>query len=150
MIEYLYETHLEVRNLEASIAFYEKLGLRLGIRSEENAFLWIGNSNTNMLGLWNVPEGEELTPQHFAFHVSLEDLLQSKEWLAERGIELLKNKGYETNEPVVHPWMPAASVYFLDLDGNKLEFISVLPDEPKRLGKRVYLSEWNAIKDRAE
>jgi len=28
-------------------------------------------------------------------------------------------------------WMPAASVYFHDPDGNLLEFLSMLPDEPR-------------------
>ena len=38
--------------------------------------------------------------------------------------------------------MPAASVYFLDCDGNKLEFISMLYDDPDELEYATYLSEW--------
>lgn len=38
--------------------------------------------------------------------------------------------------------MPAASLYFLDYDGNKLEFISLLSNEPNELGYVPYLSEW--------
>ncbi len=40
--------------------------------------------------------------------------------------------------------MPAASVYFLDCDGNKLEFISMLYDDPDELEYATYLSEWEA------
>lgn len=34
-------------------------------------------------------------------------------------------------EPVVLAWMPAAALYFDDPDGNQLEFIARLPDEPR-------------------
>lgn len=149
-IQYLYETHLEVRDLEAAIAFYEQLGLRQGVTTQHAAFLWIGDSNQQMLGLWKTPNVESIDKRHFAFHVSLEDLLNAKAWLAERGIELIPNKGFETTEPVVHPWMPAASVYFNDLDGNKLEFISVLPHPPQIMENRVYLSEWLRINEESQ
>jgi hypothetical protein len=42
------------------------------------------------------------------------------------------------DEPVVFPWMPAASVYFDDPDGHSLEYIALLPHpaRPERAGKR--------------
>lgn len=46
--------------------------------------------------------------------------------------------------PIVQRWMPAASVYFLDCDGNKLEFISMLHENPDELEYASYLSVWNA------
>ena len=40
-----------------------------------------------------------------------------------------RESGRGNEEPIVQRWMPAASVYFLDCDGNKLEFISMLHDD---------------------
>ena len=37
-------------------------------------------------------------------------------------------EGEPTGEPVVLAWMPAASLYFRDPDGNLLELLSMLPD----------------------
>ena len=34
-------------------------------------------------------------------------------------------------EPVVLGWMPAASLYLRDPDGNMLEFLSMLPNSPQ-------------------
>jgi hypothetical protein len=34
-------------------------------------------------------------------------------------------------EPVVLAWMPAASLYLRDPDGNMLEFLSMLPNSPQ-------------------
>jgi lactoylglutathione lyase len=39
--------------------------------------------------------------------------------------------GNPTDEPVVLTWMPAASLYFHDPDGNLLEFLAMLPDAPR-------------------
>jgi len=54
--------------------------------------------------------------------------------------------GPEIDEPVVFPWMPAASVYFDDPDGNSLEYISLLP-QPARpeLSGTVPLSAWSTM-----
>ena len=46
-------------------------------------------------------------------------------------------------EPVVHCWMPAASIYFDDPDGHSLEYIAMLPDAPRPdLAGTVTLSAW--------
>jgi len=42
--------------------------------------------------------------------------------------------GEPTGEPVVIGWMPAASLYFRDPDGNLLELLAMLPDSPIRSG----------------
>ncbi len=41
MIKGLYEAHLPVKNLNISIEFYQKLGLKLALRYEKIAFFWI-------------------------------------------------------------------------------------------------------------
>jgi lactoylglutathione lyase len=49
----LFETHLQVRNLERSMEFYEKvLGLELGLKEESRrvAFYWIGGKTRSALG----------------------------------------------------------------------------------------------------
>lgn len=39
--------------------------------------------------------------------------------------------GNATDEPVVIAWMPAASLFFRDPDGNMLELLSMLPETPQ-------------------
>lgn len=127
MIKNLYETHVEVSNLEASIEFYQRLGLHFASIHHERkvAFFWIGAPGSQMLGVWEVPEGKSVAKRHFAFGVDLEDLNQAKEWLAERGIAVREAFGRSADEPIVHTWMPAAAIYFTDLDDNSLEFIAM-------------------------
>ena len=69
MITGLFETHINVANLERSMAFYETvLGLELGIKEEGRrvAFYWVGGRGEAMLGLWEKP-ADQILPQHFAF-----------------------------------------------------------------------------------
>ena len=47
-------------------------------------------------------------------------------------------------EPVVLAWMPAASLYFRDPDGNLIEFLSMLPDAPQPGLGIVRWSRWKA------
>ncbi|MED2764450.1 MULTISPECIES: VOC family protein [Bacillus cereus group] len=146
MIQNIYETHLHVRNLENAINFYQnKLGLTLARKLSKRrvAFFWVGENKQQMLGLWEVHNIEDFEPRHFAFGVNLEFLMTSKAWLEERGIEVIGSQGKGNQEPIVQRWMPAASVYFLDCDGNKLEFISMLHENPDELEYASYLSVWN-------
>lgn len=56
--------------------------------------------------------------------------------------------GQPTDEPVVLAWMPAASLYFRDPDGNLLEFLSMLPDVPQpELGITSW-SHWSQSRTR--
>ena len=144
MITGLYETHIQVSDLEYAIEFYTVvLGLELAHRDEARpiAFLWIGKNKESMLGLWE--QKENLQTRHFAFTVDQEDLLN-------RSVEFLKNKDLKpynflkngSEEPMVFAWMPALAIYFKDPDGNQLEFISLLEGEGRPELGVVSYEEW--------
>ncbi len=147
MIKGLYETHLQVSNLEKAVGFYtEVLGLELAHRDETRpvAFLWIGKNKASMLGLWE--QKENLQTRHFAFTTDKEDILNySVEFLKSKNLKpynFLKNG---SEKPMVFAWMPALAIYFNDPDGNQLEFISILEGESRpELGVLSY-EEWVEI-----
>ena len=133
MIKGLYETHVQVSDLENAIEFYtEVLGLELAHKEENRriAFLWIGKNKESMLGLWE--QKENLQTRHFAFTADKEDILNySVEFLNNKNLQpynFLKN---ESVQPMVFAWMPALAIYFNDPDGNQLEFISILEGDGK-------------------
>lgn len=144
MIKGIYETHVQVSNLENAIQFYtEVLGLKLAHRDKTRpiAFLWIGEGKEFMLGLWE--QKENLQTRHFAFSSSTEDILNYS-------VKFLKNKDLKPynflkdgiDKPMVFAWMPALAIYFNDPDGNQLEFISILEGEGRpELGVISY-EEW--------
>ncbi|MDP4162774.1 MAG: VOC family protein [Bacillota bacterium] len=141
----LYETHVYTRNLEAAIAFYEGLDLELAyvINERRVAFFWLGDADKKeqMLGIWEVPE-EKFRTSHFAFYVSLDELLQVPAFLLKRGAQVLPSFGLDASEPVVHTWMPAASYYFQDPDGNSLEYLALIDGDPNPELGAVHLSTW--------
>ncbi|TLS38280.1 VOC family protein [Pseudalkalibacillus caeni] len=143
----LYETHLLVRNLEDSIEFYKKLGLKFAHKIEKRrvAFFWFQEEKEQMLGLWEVSE-KQWERRHFAFGVTYDEILTAIEWLLDREISPRESFGRQPLEPLVHTWMPAAFINFNDPDGNSLEFISVLEDEPENMDYVPYLSEWKTLK----
>ncbi|WP_336835551.1 VOC family protein [Sphingobacterium siyangense] len=131
MIQGLYETYIQVRDLAKSVAFYtEVLGLRVAHRDPTRpiVFLWIGTGKDYMLGLWQ--EETNFQPRHFAFRADKEDILNyAVDYLKTRDLtpyNFLKD-GIEA--PMVFAWMPALAIYFNDPDGNQLEFIAVLEGE---------------------
>ncbi|MCD7034353.1 VOC family protein [Metabacillus sp. GX 13764] len=146
MILGLYEAHLPVRNLNRSIEFYEGLGLQLDHKVDERiAFLWI-EKDKSWLGLWETERvNEEYHPslRHIAFHVSLEGLKNSVEWLKQRGCEPREAFGFKGTEPFVMPHQDYAhaKIHFNDPDGNSLELICKM-NNPKNWTERMYLSEW--------
>lgn len=145
MIKGLYETHLQVSNLEQAIDFYKNV-LGLGhCHTEEKrriAFFWIGEPREYMLGLWEQPKAT-FEKRHFAFRCELEDILhRSAAWLEERKLQPYNFLKDGTKQPMVFAWMPAIAIYFDDPDGNVLEFISVLPGTARpELGILSY-EEW--------
>ncbi|GAA0137232.1 VOC family protein [Paenibacillus sp. YSY-4.3] len=149
MIQGLYEAHLPVKNLETSMAFYNKLGLKLAWRDEDTAFYWI-EEGLSWLGLWEGSEHE--TPyhpslRHIAFRVAYDDLKRSLDWLASIEVEAVPFGRRNTVEPFVRPNQGNASVYFNDPDGNSLELMCYveIPDELKHITDKLSLDEWEKL-----
>lgn len=144
MIKGLYETHIQVSDLENATNFYTKvLGLKFAHKDENRriAFLWVGKDKEFMLGLWE--QKEDLQTRHFAFTADKEDILNySAEFLKNKDLapyNFLKNG---SEQPMVFAWMPALAIYFNDPDGNQLELISILEGDGKpELGVLSY-EEW--------
>jgi len=133
MLRNLFEAHITVSSLDASIAFYrDVLGLELAhvTPGREAAFLWIGSRGLAMLGIWAAGAAPQKLTSHIAFGVGVDDVLAAPETLASAGITPLDFDGQPTKEPVVLGWMPAASVYFRDPDGHLLEYVAMLPEPP--------------------
>jgi lactoylglutathione lyase len=70
-IQGLFETHLTVRDLATSVAFYQDIvGLELAFTLPERrvAFFWIGGRGQAMLGVWEVGDAPNGMRLHFAFY----------------------------------------------------------------------------------
>jgi lactoylglutathione lyase len=134
IVHALFEAHVAVGNLDASIAFYRKvLGLELAHTTADRqaAFFWVGLRGRAMLGIWAAGPAPQKVTTHVAFAAGLDDVLAAPQTLASAGITPLDFDGLPTDEPVVLGWMPAASVYFRDPDGHLLEYLAMLPDAPR-------------------
>ncbi len=130
----LFEGHLTVSDLDRALAFYGgTLGLELARTFPERrvAFYWLGKPGEAMLGLWEAGSGPQRLSLHLAFKVDLPDLLTAPQHLRAAGVEPRDFHDRPSDEPVVLAWMPAAAVYFHDPDGNLLEYLAMLPDEPR-------------------
>jgi catechol 2,3-dioxygenase-like lactoylglutathione lyase family enzyme len=130
----LFEVHLDVHDLERSIAFYRDIvGLELAyaLPKRHVTFFWIGGRGHSMLGLWSGGSSPNAMRLHTAFALSLDAVLASPSTLRMAGVEPLDFHGQPTNEPSVIGWMPAASVFFNDPDGHLLEYLAMLPHEAR-------------------
>lgn len=130
----LFETHLTVSDLQRSMAFFGQIpGLELARVFPERkvAFYWIGSRGNSMLGLWEVGTSPQKLSLHLAFKADLHDLLDAPARLRAAGVIPLDFWGAPAEEPMVLGWMPAASIYFRDPDGNMVELLAMLPDDPK-------------------
>jgi lactoylglutathione lyase len=133
-VDRLFEAHLTVSDLDASIAFYrDRVGLVLAhvLAARQAAFLWIGSSGTTMLGLWAGGSAPQKTTTHVAFVAGRDAVVAAPRALQSAGITPLDFDGRPTDEAVVLAWMPAVSIYFHDLDGHLLEYIAMLPEDPR-------------------
>ena len=141
----LFETHLNVRDLDHSIAFYrDVVGLELAYRLEERsvAFFWIGGRGRTMLGLWSGDSSPNAMRLHVAFSLDLDEVIAAPVALRASGVEPLDFFGQPTSQPSVIGWMPAASVFFRDPDGHLLEYLATLPHVPRAEAGVVPQSEW--------
>ena len=145
MIKGIFETHINVENLERSIHFYQNvLGLeKCGYNDERRiAFCWVGKPQEYMLGLWEKPTNE-IVKMHFAFRCDKEDILnKSIPFLKEKKLKPYNFLKDDTERPMVFSWMPALAIYFDDPDGHCLEFISILEGKPKPEMGIITYEEW--------
>ena len=146
-IEALFESHLTVSNLERSMAFYGgvlKLELAQMIPERRVAFYWLGGAGTSMLGLWEAGSSPQRMSLHIAFRTDLTSLLEAPGRLRAANVVPLDFFGSPSDEPTVLTWMPAASVYFHDPDGNLLEFLAMLAEAPQPERGVVLWSRWKS------
>jgi lactoylglutathione lyase len=144
-LQALFETHLTVSDLERARSFYEgKLHLELAhyLPDRRVAFYWLGGAGTSMLGLWEAGASPQRMSLHTAFRTDLPNLLDSPRQLRAAGIVPLDFFGNPSDEATVLAWMPAASVYFHDPDGNLLEFLTMLQETPQPELGVVPWSRW--------
>jgi lactoylglutathione lyase len=106
-----------------------------------------------MLGLYSLGSTWPLTimQHHIAFEVTLEDLFAAPQKLQAAGVTAVGGRREPIEVPVVFSWMPAASVFFDDPDGNFLEYIAMLDEEPQpELGLLLSWSEWQSGRRKPE
>jgi len=143
----LFETHLTVTSLDASVTFYrDVVGLEPAYRLDEPrvAFFWIGGRGRTMLGLWETGRAPNAMRLHTAFSCALREVLAAPARLRDVGVVPRGFDGEPVDEPVVIGWMPAASLYFTDPDGHLLEYLAMLADTPRPDIGVVPYSVWQA------
>ena len=146
-VDRLFEAHLTVSDLDASIAFYrDRVGLELAhvVPARQVAFFWVGSRGTTMLGLWAGGSAPQKTTTHIAFAARPGDVIAAPRALQLAGITALDFDGHPTDEPVVLAWMPAAAIYFHDPDGHLLEYIAMLAEDARPDGGVVPWKEWTS------
>ena len=151
----LYEVHLPVTDIDRSIDFYVgKLAFEPGFggRHGSSTLLSYTDGGTRwMLGLFRVDTvvHRNAAEYHVSFRVAEKDVDRMIPYLVEREIEPLHPPTAPIqgpmSEPIVHGWMPAASVFFKDPDGHLLEIIAELNHAPRPEVLYQPLSEWRRL-----
>jgi lactoylglutathione lyase len=139
----IFETHITVRDLDRSIAFYrDVLGLTLAtiIEARRVAFFWVGGPGHAMIGVWETGTSPMTMQQHFAFAATIDDVLCAPDALRAAGVE-------PNGEPIVYGWMPALAVFCDDPDGHLVEYLAMLPDPPRPELGVVSWEAWRAAVD---
>jgi catechol 2,3-dioxygenase-like lactoylglutathione lyase family enzyme len=148
MIKGRCETHLFVKNIERSIAFYGNTIELKQCHSEDErraAFFWIGEDKQSILGLWEKPK-DEIDIRHFAFEYKPDWILnESVNYLKKRNLNFWNFLGDETETPMVFAWMPAISIYFSDPDVHHLEFIGILNGKSKPENGVISYKKWKKL-----
>lgn len=98
-----------------------------------------------MLGLWEVGNGPNGMRLHLAFTSTVEQVLAAGSALKAVGVVPRGFYGEPVEEPVVIGWMPAISLYFHDPDEHLLEYLAMLPQQPRPEVGIISYSEWEAM-----
>lgn len=151
MIQGIFETHINVSDVEVSARFYERLpGVTLLHQDTQrkSRFYWIGEPGTSMLGIRENYPSPLVQRQHFAFTAGVEQLYTAAAQLAELGITAQNFHGdsvEQAGELIVFPFMPAVSIYFTDPDGHSLELIAMLPHTAQPEQPLMTWDAWEAL-----
>ena len=126
------EIVLVVKDVGRAAAFYQEVvGLKVDQRVDENwCWLWAGAPGApQRIGLTTGPlsyGAEHIRgPMHFALRLEPEELPAA---MAHR-----RAKGIEMEGPVRFEDWDARSIYFDDLDGNRVEFCALPVPQPSRV-----------------
>jgi catechol 2,3-dioxygenase-like lactoylglutathione lyase family enzyme len=148
----IFESHLHVADLEKAMRFYgEVLGLELGLKDTDRraALYWVGRNRSTMLGVWErlpwaaCTNRNVVVSQHVAFEVAFDDLGAAICRMKNSNVVVRNFFDQVTDEPSVFGWIPAASIYFNDVDGHLLELIAKLDGIPAPDVGVISLSEWS-------
>ena len=126
------EIVLVVKDVGRAAAFYQEVvGLKVDQRVDENwCWLWAGAPGApQRIGLTTGPlsyGAEHIRgPMHFALRLEPEELPAAMAHLRAKGIEM--------EGPVRFEDWDARSLYFDDLDGNRVEFCALPVPQPSRV-----------------
>jgi lactoylglutathione lyase len=148
MITGLFETHVQVSQLEKAMVFYERLPGIMPAHVDKDrriAFYWLGKPGEAMLGLWETV-GRPIATRHFAFRCAAENFTeQASAFLQQNDLAGYNFLNDGTSRPMVFAWMPAIAIYFKDPDGNELELIAMLPQDPRPERGIVSWEEWSSL-----
>jgi len=125
------EVVLVVKDVSRAVAFYREIvGLQVDQRVDQNwCWLWAGPPGVpQRIGLTTGPlsyGAEHIRgPMHFALRIEPTEL--------DAAIAHLRAKGIEIEGPVRFEDWDARSIYFDDLDGNRVEFCALPVRQPCR------------------